>query len=146
MKGRDLSWIDWLGSSYQGDRLKFSDFQVYKGIFWSLGFIWAFYLKLVLPFFITHIIILTNICIDLIIFAGGFTIYLMSSNWATGSTPGGARASILRIGEGYRIQIGHNDVFLNVSINGRDLFLPSKTFEAKYLIVSTLGLQWLKMA
>ena len=45
------------------------------------------------PLLIPQIIILTNSCIHLIIFAGGITIYLMSRE---GSTPGGARASISR--------------------------------------------------
>ena len=63
-------------------------------------------------------IIFTSLGIDLIIFAGGITLYLISSNWATGSTPGGARTSILQMGEAFCIQIGHNDVFLECFYTG----------------------------
>ena len=47
--------------------------------------------------------------IDLIIFAGIITIYLTSGEC---STPGGACASVSRVAEACRIQIGRNDVFL----------------------------------
>ena len=50
-----------------------------------------------------------NSGIDMMIFAGIITIYLISGEC---STPGGALDSISRVGEACCIQIGRNDVFL----------------------------------
>ena len=61
-----------------------------------------------------------NSGIDMIIFAGIITIYLISGEC---STPGGARVSISRVSESCYIQIFRIDVFLNVSMKGRDLSL-----------------------
>ena len=63
----------------------------------------------VLPLLIPQKIILNNSGIHLNIFTGTITIYLISGE---GSTPGGARASIARVGEASHIQIDHNYVFL----------------------------------
>ena len=65
-------------------------------------------------------VILTSSGIHSIIFAGGFTVYLVPSNWAASSTHGGGDVSILRISEAYRIRIGHN-VFFDDSMKGRNL-------------------------
>ena len=83
-------------------------------------------------------IISTNSGNHLIILAAGITIYLMSSNWATGSTPGGARVSISWVGEACRIQIGHNDVFLKCFHERKGSITTQQKFEEKGLIVSTL--------
>ena len=68
-------------------------------------------------------------------FAGDITIYLMSGE---GSTPGGACASISRVGEACRIQIGRNDVFLECFHERKGSITTQQKFEEKGLIVSTL--------
>ena len=55
-----------------------------------------------------------------------------------GSTPGGARASISRVGEACRIQIGRNDVFLECFHERKGSITTQQKFEEKGLIVSTL--------